>query len=69
MDLDIEKYFDRVNHDILMYRIAYHVHDKRVLKVIRAFLRAGVLVNGVKVSTEEGLPREAPRRPCWRTSC
>lgn len=69
VDLDIEKYFDRVNHDILMYRIAYHVHDKRVLKVIRAFLTAGVLVNGVKVSTEEGTPQGGPCRPCWRTFC
>lgn len=63
VDLDIEKYFDRVNHDILMYRIAYHVHDKRVLKVIRAFLTAGVLENGVKVSTEEGTPQGGPLSP------
>lgn len=63
VDLDIEKYFDRVNHDILMYRIAYHIHDKRVLKVIRAFLTAGVLVNGLEVSTEEGTPRGGPLSP------
>ncbi|MGI6284870.1 reverse transcriptase domain-containing protein [Neomoorella humiferrea] len=47
VDLDIEKYFDRVNHDILMARVARKVTDKRVLTLIRRYLTAGVMVNGV----------------------
>ena len=54
MDIDLEKFFDRVNHDILMGRVAKRVADKRLLKLIRAFLNAGVMENGLVSPTEEG---------------
>jgi group II intron reverse transcriptase/maturase len=63
VDLDLEKYFDRVNHDILMARVARMVKDKRVLKLIRAYLESGVMVNGVVVETEEGVPQGGPLSP------
>jgi group II intron reverse transcriptase/maturase len=47
VDMDLEKFFDRVNHDMLMSRVARKVKDKRVLKLIRAYLNAGVMVNGI----------------------
>ena len=63
VDLDIEKFFDRVNHDMLMARLARKVPDKRVLKLIRAYLNAGVLLNGVVVASEEGTPQGGPLSP------
>lgn len=60
VDLDLEKVFDRVNHDILMSRIARRIRDKRVLKLIRAFLTAGVLENGLVGATDEGTPQGGP---------
>ena len=49
--------FDRVNHDMLMARVARVVKDKRVLKLIRAYLNSGVMVEGVVIDTEEGTPQ------------
>ena len=63
VDLDLEKFFDRVNHDILMSRVARKVKDKRLLKLIRAYLQSGVMINGVCVTTEEGTPQGGPLSP------
>ena len=63
VDLDIEKFFDQVNHDILMRLVAEKVHDKRVLKLIGRFLRSGVMVEGVVMGTEEGTPQGGPLSP------
>lgn len=63
VDIDLEKFFDRVNHDILMGLIAKRVKDKRVLKLIRAFLNAGVMVDGVVQPLEEGTPQGGPLSP------
>jgi group II intron reverse transcriptase/maturase len=63
VDIDIEKFFDRVNHDMLMARVARVVKDKRVLKLIRAYLNSGVMVNGVVMETDEGTPQGGPLSP------
>ena len=62
VDLDLAQFFDRVNHDILMSRVARRVGDKRMLKLIRAFLTAGVLENGLVGTTDEGTPQGGPLR-------
>jgi group II intron reverse transcriptase/maturase len=63
VDIDLEKFFDRVNHDMLMARVARVVKDKRVLKLIRAYLNGGVMVNGEVLDTEEGTPQGGPLSP------
>lgn len=63
VDIDLERYFDRVNHDMLMARVARVVKDKRVLKLIRRYLNSGVMINGVVVKTEEGTPQGGPMSP------
>ena len=63
VDLDLEKFFDRVNHDKLMAKIAERVGDKRLLKLIRTFLTAGVMENGLVNSVEEGTPQGGPLSP------
>jgi RNA-directed DNA polymerase len=63
VDIDLEKFFDRVNHDILMGLVAKRVADKRLLKLIRAFLNAGVLEGGLISPTEEGTPQGGPLSP------
>ena len=63
VDIDLEKFFDRVNHDMLMARVARVVKDKRVLKLIRAYLNSGVMVNGVVMEMEEGTPQGGPLSP------
>ena len=62
-DLDLEKFFDRVNHDILMGRVAKKVSDKRVLGLIRRYLQAGVLEHGLVEATYEGTPQGGPLTP------
>ena len=63
VDLDLEKFFDRVNHDILMSRVAQKVSDKRVLGLIRRYLQAGVLEHGLVEATPEGTPQGGPLSP------
>src|SRR6516225_3502014 len=63
VDLDLEKFFDRVNHDKLMGQIAKRVADKRLLKLIRAFLKAGVMENGLVSPSVEGTPQGGPLSP------
>ena len=63
VDIDLEKFFDRVNHDKLMGRVAKRVSDKRMLKLIRAFLNAGVMENGLVSPTDEGTPQGGPLSP------
>jgi RNA-directed DNA polymerase len=63
VDIDLEKFFDRVNHDILTGLVAKRVADKRLLKLIRGFLTAGVLEGGLVSSTEEGTPQGGPLSP------
>ena len=63
VDLDLEKFFDRVNHDKLMARLAGRIRDKRMLKLIRAFLRAGVMEGGLVSPLDEGTPQGGPMTP------
>lgn len=63
VDIDLEKFFDRVNHDILMGRLAKSIGDKRLLKLIRLYLQAGVMVEGVVIGREEGTPQGGPLSP------
>jgi group II intron reverse transcriptase/maturase len=63
VDLDLEKFFDRVNHDVLMSRLARQVHDERLLRLIRRFLEAGMMADGVVQSRTEGTPQGGPLSP------
>ncbi len=63
VDIDLEKFFDKVNHDMLMARVARLVKDKKILLLIRRFLQAGVMENGLIIATEEGTPQGGPLSP------
>lgn len=63
VDIDLEKFFDRVNHDLLMGRLAKRIGDKRLLRLLRRYLEAGVLINGVVVERHEGTPQGGPLSP------
>jgi len=63
VDLDLEKFFDRVNHDKLMYLLAKRIDDKRILKLIRAYLESGVMLGGLVSPTREGTPQGGPLSP------
>ncbi len=63
VDMDISKFFDRVNHDILMHRIGQTIRDKRVLSLIGHYLRAGAMIEGVVIASEEGTPQGGPLSP------
>jgi RNA-directed DNA polymerase len=63
VDVDLEKFFDRVNHDILMARLARRVADKRLLRIVRRFLEAGLMQDGICVERHEGTPQGGPLSP------
>ncbi|BAD75740.1 recombinase of Bh.Int-like element [Geobacillus kaustophilus HTA426] len=63
VDIDLEKFFDRVNHDKLMGILAKRIPDKILLKLIRKYLQAGVMINGVVMETQEGTPQGGPLSP------
>lgn len=63
VDVDLSKFFDRVNHDVLMGRLAKRIKDKRLLRLIRRFLEAGVMLNGVVMQRHEGTPQGGPLSP------
>ncbi len=69
VDIDLAKFFDRVNHDKLMARVAARIPNRRVLRLIRSYLTAGVLNNGLFETSREGTPQGARSRRCFRTSC
>jgi RNA-directed DNA polymerase len=62
-DIDLEKFFDRVNHDILMARLARRIGDKRLLRIVRRFLEAGLMQDGVCIARHEGTPQGGPLSP------
>ncbi len=63
IDIDLEKFFDKVNHDILMYKLSRNIKDKRVLRLIRKYLQSGIMINGIIVASEEGTPQGGPLSP------
>jgi group II intron reverse transcriptase/maturase len=63
VDIDLEKFFDRVNHDKLMGLLAKRIEDKRLLKLIRKYLKTGIMINGVVMNSEEGTPQGGPLSP------
>jgi retron-type reverse transcriptase len=69
VDVDLDSFFDRVQHDALMGRVARRVHDKQVLALIRAYLEAGVMADGVRQPTEEGTPQGPRSHRCFPISC
>jgi RNA-directed DNA polymerase len=63
VDVDLEKFFDRVNHDVLMGKLSGRITDKRMLRLIRRYLEAGIMANGVVVERHEGTPQGGPLSP------
>lgn len=67
VDVDLEKFFDRVNHDILMDRLAKRIADKAILRLIRLYLQAGIMAHGVVMGRSEGTPQGGPLSPLLST--
>jgi RNA-directed DNA polymerase len=63
VDIDLEKFFDRVNHDVLMHRLWKRIQDKQLLKLMRAYLKAGLMAGGVESPRAEGMPQGSPLSP------
>ncbi len=61
--MDLERFFDRVNHDVLMGRLAKRITDKRMLRLIRRYLEAEMMTNGIVMEREEGTPQGGPLSP------
>lgn len=68
VDVDLEKFFDRVNHDVLMGRLAKRIKDKRILGLIRRYLEAGIMANGVVTERYEGTPQGGPLSPLTQST-
>ena len=66
MVLDLSKYFDTLNHNLLLYLLRQQVKDERVIQMIKRYLKSGVMENGVVARTEKGLPQGGNRSLCWR---
>jgi hypothetical protein len=67
--MDLEKFFDRVNHDVPMERLARRIADKRLLRIVRRLLEAGIMKDGVVIERYEGTRREGRCPPCLPISC
>jgi Reverse transcriptase (RNA-dependent DNA polymerase) len=67
VDVDLERFFDRVNHDVLMGKLAARIGDRRVLGLIRRYLEAGIMVHGVVIERHEGTPQGGPLSPMTAT--
>ena len=63
VDMDLEKFFDNVNHDLLMHLVSKKIEDKRVLKLVRRYLNSGIMVKGMLVKSEDGAPQGGPLSP------
>src|SRR5690554_4513542 len=63
VDIDLEKFFDKVNHDRLMGTLAKRIKDKRLLKLIRKYLKSGIIINGIVTTSEQGAPQGGPLSP------
>ncbi|MCP4082138.1 MAG: group II intron reverse transcriptase/maturase, partial [Planctomycetaceae bacterium] len=63
VDVDLEKFFDRVNHDLLMGKLAKRIADKRILRLIRCYLQSGMMVNGMRIERWQGTPQGGPLSP------
>lgn len=63
IDMDLEKFFDNINHDLLMHLVSRKIEDKRVLKLIRKYLKSGIMLKGMQVKSEEGAPQGGPLSP------
>ena len=69
VDVNLEKFFDRVNHDVLMDRLAKRIDDPAVLRLIRRYLDAGIMDHGVVMERYEGTPQAGRSRRYWPTCC
>jgi RNA-directed DNA polymerase len=63
VDIDLDRFFDRVQFDVLMARVARKVPDRKILRLIRSYLEAGVMVDGIRQPTAEGTPQGSPATP------